>query len=219
MKYCPPPDTGLDLRYQDEHLLIVNKPAGLLSVPGRGEDKQDCLIFRVQANYPEALIVHRLDMSTSGILVLARSKTAHAQLSKLFECRQVHKRYIAVVHGLFTASRGRIALPIITDWPNRPRQMVDFTMGKASDTRFTILNQSISRHISSVLLEPLTGRTHQLRLHLQAIGHPILGDKLYAPTAIAQQSERLLLHAQSLSFQHPITQEAIYCESKAGFLF
>lgn len=200
--YCPPPDQGLILHYVDEALLVVEKPAGLLAVPGRGAAKQDCLLQRVQAQFPEAITVHRLDMGTSGLMVFARGKTMERALSILFQTRQVQKRYLAVVAGQLAQASGEINLPLITDWVNRPRQMVCFTHGKPSLTRYTLLNYDADSDSSRLMLEPVTGRSHQLRVHLQALGHPILGDELYAGEH-CQRAPRLLLHAHTLGFPHP----------------
>ena len=202
--YTPPPDTGLQIVFADASLIVVDKPAGLLSVPGRGADKQDCLELRVQREYPDALIVHRLDMSTSGLLLLARGELMQSQLSRLFRERQVDKRYIAVVAGLLADEIGEIDLPLICDWPNRPRQKVDFDQGKSSQTKFRRQSQDPQAGTTRVELEPITGRTHQLRVHMAALGHPILGDDLYGGPATAA-AERLLLHAMDLAFIHPLT--------------
>ncbi|HET7776435.1 MAG TPA: RluA family pseudouridine synthase [Azospira sp.] len=214
--YLPPPDTGLDLLYEDGALLVVNKPAGLLSVAGRGEDKQDCLVSRVQAVFADAMIAHRLDMDTSGLLVLARGPAMQKKLFEMFRERQVSKRYQAVVAGVLAQKEGEVALPLIVDWPNRPRQKVDFDTGKPSLTRFRRLSADGAADCSRVELEPVTGRTHQLRVHMAAIGHPILGDELYAGAA-QQRAKRLLLHAVLLAFRHPITDEALRFESPAPF--
>lgn len=203
--YIPPPDNGLDIIHADEYLLVVNKPAGLLSVPGRGPEKQDCLISRVQREYPAALTVHRLDMSTSGLMVLALGKAMERKLSILFQQRAVHKRYIAVVNGKPEQDSGEIDLPLITDWPNRPRQMVSYEHGKPSQTRYRVLSYDPQHNTSRVELEPLTGRTHQLRVHLMSLGHAILGDEFYASDDVFAQAERLLLHASRLGFEHPVT--------------
>ncbi len=202
MLYQPPPHCGLDLIAEEAAFVVVCKPAGLLSVPGRGEGKEDCLASRVQAEFPDALIVHRLDMATSGLLVLARGAEMHRRLSRLFQERQVHKRYLAVVGGKLAAEQGSIELPLITDWPNRPRQVVDFTVGKASLTRYRCLSHDPLTDSSRVELEPVTGRSHQLRVHMAAIGHPIMGDELYGE-AYREKAARLLLHASELSFPHP----------------
>lgn len=199
----PPVAPGYVLIYADAALIVVNKPSGLLSVPGRGADKQDCLIRRVQLDYPDALIVHRLDYDTSGLLVLARGKLMHRQLSILFQERQVDKRYVAVVGGRLTPESGEVDLPLIVDWPNRPRHIVDFSLGKPSLTRYRVLSYDAQGDCSRVALTPETGRTHQLRVHMQALGHPILGDSLYADAGRLSQADRLLLHAELLSFAHP----------------
>lgn len=217
MQYIPPADTGLDLYYVDEHLLVVNKPAGLLSVPGRGEDKQDCMINRVMCEYPDALIVHRLDMDTSGLLLMARGKPMQSALSILFQQRSVHKRYLAVVGGKLKLAEGEINLPLLLDWPNRPKHKVDFEAGKPSLTRYRVLSYESASDLSRVELEPFTGRSHQLRVHLMSLGHPIVGDELYAPPELKAKSDRLLLHAWQLGFKHPITQTALQFECPPEF--
>jgi tRNA pseudouridine32 synthase/23S rRNA pseudouridine746 synthase len=217
LEYSPPPDTGLQILYCDDSLLVVDKPAGLLSVPGRGEDKQDCMISRVQIEFPDALIVHRLDMGTSGILVLARGKAMERALSILFQSRQVHKRYVAVVTGRLEPEHAEINLPLITDWPNRPRQMVSLALGKPSRTRYWVVEYDVSHNTTRVELEPVTGRSHQLRVHMQVIGHPILGDELYADAAAQTQADRLLLHASSITFPHPLTGEPLSVNSAVPF--
>ena len=203
--YRPPPNDALDLLYADTWLLMANKPAGLLSVPGRGEDKQDCLVLRVQAEYPDALIVHRLDLPTSGLLLLARGKEMQRRLSHEFAQRRVDKRYLAVVMGRPLSVTGTIDLPLAVDWPNHPRQKVDRRAGKPALTRYRFLSHSASDDTSRLALSPETGRTHQLRVHLQALGHPIVGDRLYADATTAAKFDRLLLHAEELSFTHPAT--------------
>ena len=217
LTYQPPPDEGLDIRYIDDHLLVVDKPAGLLSVPGRGPDKQDCLSARVQARYPEALPVHRLDLGTSGLLVLARSPDMHRALNKLFATRQVEKRYVALVAGQVAEGERIIDLPLIADWPNRPRQMVDLAIGKPSLTRMRPVAYDPALDATRVELFPETGRSHQLRVHLQAIGHPILGDELYAPPEVFARAPRLLLHAAFLGFIHPSTATLLVVESPVPF--
>lgn len=215
--YQPPPPAALDLVYRDTALLVINKPSGLLSVPGRGEDKQDSMATRVQAEFPEALIVHRLDMETSGLLVMARGKTAQSRLATLFQERRIHKRYVAVVAGQLPADHGEIDLPLLSDWPNRPRQMVDFLRGKPSRTRYQLLAWNEPEQTSRVTLFPITGRSHQLRVHLQALGHPILGDSLYGSESSRKLAPRLLLHAQALHFPHPVTSESICLENEVPF--
>ena len=200
-----------DFFFQDEHLLIVNKPAGLLSVPGRGEDKQDCLSARIQQRFPDALVVHRLDMATSGLMVFARGEAMQRELSRMFREREVSKRYVALVAGVLENEVGEIDLPLIVDWPNRPRSKVDHGSGKPSLTRYCLLG--IEGGDSRVELEPITGRTHQLRLHLASIGHPIIGDALYD----GRIAERLMLHATRLAFDHPFTALPLYFESDAPY--
>ena len=196
---------SLETIYADPHLLVLNKPAGLLSVPGRGADKQDCLSLRAQHHYPDALVVHRLDMSTSGLMLLARGAAMQTALSKLFAMRQLFKSYTAVVNGqLHVASDWQlIDLPIALDWPNRPLRIISPTAGKPSQTRWRAVSNDITANTTRVELQPLTGRSHQLRVHLLALGYPILGDALYAPASVQAKSARLLLHASQLRFAHP----------------
>lgn len=215
--YDPPPDRGLAPVYLDEHLLVVDKPAGLLTVPGRGEHLQDCLIHRVQRHLPEALIVHRLDMATSGLVLLARGAALQRVLSGLFMQRQVDKRYVAWVHGLVTEDEGLIDLPLITDWPRRPLQKVDPDHGKPSQTRYRVLMRDTVLGRSRLDLEPLTGRSHQLRVHCLAMGHPILGDPLYGTLASRQACERLMLHATALSLLHPVSGDRLDLSSVSPF--
>lgn len=209
---CIPPNDGLDLIYRDDLLIVANKPAELLAVPGRGADKQDCLTSRVQAEFLDALIVHRLDMATSGLMVFARGAEMQRRLSCLFRERRVEKRYVAVVVGRLGQPSGEIDLPLICDWPERPKQKVDFAGGKPSLTRYRLQAHDADTDTSRVELEPVTGRTHQLRVHLAAIGHPILGDALYGEAA-----ERLLLHASALSFVHPSSGELLSLKSEPPF--
>ena len=221
----PPPENppaDIDVVYADASLLVLDKPSGLLSVPGRGADKQDCLSSRVQRLYPEALIVHRLDMATSGLMLMARGIAMQRALSSLFERREVHKRYLAVVEGRLAPAPtpdgwGLTDLPIVVDWPRRPLRIIDSVLGKPSQTRWRALAFDAATNSTRVELEPLTGRSHQLRVHLQALGHPILGDSLYAPEAAQAKAPRLLLHACALGFVHPVSGEALRFESPAGF--
>jgi tRNA pseudouridine32 synthase / 23S rRNA pseudouridine746 synthase len=213
-----------DLIYEDSALLVFNKPSGLLSVPGKGPEKADCLRTRVQQVYPEALTVHRLDMSTSGILLMARSAELHRKLSIAFQDREVKKRYVAVVDGHVKRSLENpsqewqlIDKPIATDWINRPLQKIDLVEGKPSQTHYKVLSYDAATNSTSVELAPITGRTHQLRVHLQSLGHPILGDHLYASPDIQAKSARLLLHASSLTINHPITGLAIEWQCAAPF--
>ena len=212
----------LQILHADSGLLVLNKPAGLLSVPGRGEDKQDCLSRRVQIQFPDALIVHRLDMATSGVMLMARSLDMQRALSRLFERREVDKRYVAVVHGEMQPADeengwGLIDLPIAVDWPRRPLRIIDAAHGKPSQTRWRSLAFDSATNSTRVELEPVTGRSHQLRVHLQALGHPILGDALYAPEAVRTQAPRLLLHACALRLTHPESGELMRFESPADF--
>src|SRR5210317_981295 len=216
MRYEPPAHHGLAVIYLDSHYLAVNKPAGLLSVPGRGLEKADCMASRVNLEYPEALIVHRLDMSTSGVLLMARSLEAQAAMGKRFEYREVEKTYIARVAGECPLA-GNIDLPLITDWPNRPRQIVDHEVGKSAFTQYERLDYSERYDVSRVSLHPKTGRSHQLRVHMASIGHPILGDELYAPDEWVEGQSRLYLHAQSLRFEHPFIDEWLIVESLSPF--
>ncbi len=183
---------------------MFDKPAGLLAVPGRGDDKQDCLWHRVRQRWPDALVVHRLDMATSGLMLFARGADLQRRLSRAFAARQIDKHYVAVVAGRMPAAGGRIELPLMADWPRRPLQKVDALAGKPSITGWQLTGYDDARRTSRLALQPLTGRTHQLRLHLAAIGHPILGDALYAPPDIVERAPRLLLHACALAFEHPL---------------
>ena len=198
--------------YFDEHMLVLNKPSGLLSVPGRGPDKQDCLSKRVQAIYPDALVVHRLDQDTSGLLIMARGIEAQRRISKAFETRQVHKRYMAVVVGkpepIEKDADGWALIEgaILLDWPNRPLHIIH-PDGKPSKSRWRMLESS--DFASLVELEPVTGRTHQLRVHMQSIGHPMLGDSLYAPPEVRALTPRLMLHSKSIRLAHPFTTEPL----------
>lgn len=203
---------AVELLFVDDCLLVAVKPAGLLSVPGRGPDKQDCLSVRVQSLYPNALIVHRLDMATSGLMLFARGAEMQRKLSIMFQQREMDKRYIAVCAGTLEQPEGEIDLPIAPDWPNRPLQHIDTEHGKPSLTRYRLLQQESDR--SRVELEPFTGRSHQLRLHLASLGHPILGDALYGDESSAP---RLLLHACSLRFTHPDTGELLTFEHAPPF--
>ena len=211
-------DAGFEMVYADAYLLVLNKPAGLLSVPGKGADKQDCLSLRVQKSYFDALIVHRLDMATSGLMLMARGTVMQAALSKMFEIRAIHKRYIAVADGHMAANPNwqLIDLPIALDWPNRPLRIIHAD-GKPSQTRWRTLHYNADANTTRVELEPMTGRSHQLRLHLQALGHPMLGDALYAPADVQAKSSHLLLHACALRFLHPASGEAMVFENASAF--
>ncbi len=217
LSYQPPPFAHPLIHYRDEHLVAVEKPSGLLSVPGRGPEKQDCLVSRVQLRFPSALVVHRLDMGTSGLVLFALDPDTQGALGRLFETRQVQKRYLACVHGTPHPSKGEIDLPLAADWPRRPRQHVDNRSGKAAHTRYRTLAPHAGGSCSRVELIPTTGRSHQLRVHMAELGHPILGDELYADENARNLSGRLLLHAEHLDFSHPGTGESLQLHSPAPF--
>ena len=211
----------LPLLHVDAACIVVVKPAGLLAVPGRGEHMQDCASARVQARFEDARVVHRLDMATSGLMLFARGAAAQRFLSRAFAQREVHKRYVAIVHGRIVQPEGEIDLALMADWPNRPRQKVDSAQGKPSLTRYRVLGYDAATDTATdttrVALEPVTGRAHQLRVHLVAIGHAILGDALYAPPSVQALSSRLLLHAESLTFPHPAGGAALRLECHVPF--
>ena len=198
-----PPDVPLSVIHADHAVLVIDKPAGLLTVPGRGEDLADCLIARVQGLYPEALLVHRLDRDTSGVIVFALTRHAQRDLSAQFEARKTRKAYRARLWGRLEPKSGTVDLPLIVDWPNRPRQHVDHENGKPARTDWKVLGHD-DDGTTRVRLFPLTGRSHQLRVHMVELGHPILGDPLYAEGP-ARDFPRLMLHAESLRFNHPET--------------
>ncbi|CAN5837300.1 RluA family pseudouridine synthase [soil metagenome] len=212
----------LRLIHEDPYLLVFDKPAGLLCVPGRGEDKQDCLSARAQRRWPDALVVHRLDMSTSGLVVMARGIDMQRALGDAFARREVHKRYEAIVDGELPVAEewAVIDAPLMADWPRRPMQKID-AAGKPSVTRWRALGNvalDVADRISTrVVLEPLTGRSHQLRVHLASIGHAILGDALYASDDVRLATPRLMLHATVLRFVHPATGESMRLESSPLF--
>ena len=215
--YNPPPYTQLDILYQDKYLIILNKPSGLLSVPGRGEDKQDCMISRLQQTYPQALTVHRLDMPTSGIIIFALNKETQKKINTLFERKKINKQYIAKVHGVFQQNKGTISQPLITDWINRPKQKIDYKQGKHSITKYEVISADEENNCSLVKLIPITGRSHQLRVHMSSLGHQILGDELYGTDKSRSASNRLLLHAEQISFTHPISNNAINVKCRIQF--
>lgn len=195
-----PPNTPLELIHEDHELLVVNKPAGLLSVPGKGDHLKDCLITRLQAAFPEALLVHRLDMDTSGVIVFARTPAAQRHLGLQFEKRMMKKSYLALVWGQVDGKEGVIDLPLIVDWPNRPLQKVCHETGRAAVTEWKVLRHDETS--TRMRLFPQTGRSHQLRVHMRELGHPILGDPFYA-TGPARDFPRLMLHAETLRLRHP----------------
>ncbi len=214
--------SNVPLIHEDEHILVFSKPDGLLAVPGRGPEKQDCLSTRAQARWNDALVVHRLDMATSGLVVMARGIEAQRSLSLAFEERRVHKRYTAVVAGELVNPEpdngwNTISLPLMADWPNRPRQKVDQNQGKPSTTRWRIASGNTAPGTTRLELEPVTGRTHQLRVHLQALGHPMLGDALYAAPDQQAMANRLLLHAHWLSLPHPVRGQTLIFHSPCPF--
>jgi tRNA pseudouridine32 synthase / 23S rRNA pseudouridine746 synthase len=213
----------LPLVHADGHMLVFDKPAGLLAVPGRGPEHQDCLSARAQARFPDALIVHRLDMATSGLVVMARGIEAQRRMSLSFEKRRVHKRYSAVVAGVPDSPSpdhewNEIDLPLIVDWMARPRSKVDHEIGKPSLTRWRVAKTPSPVAGGTRLdLEPVTGRSHQLRVHMMAIGHPIVGDPLYASEAQQAMAPRLLLHAQAIEIPHPATDQPMRFEAPCPF--
>lgn len=195
-----PPDQPLEILHEDAQLVVVNKPAGLLSVPGRGDHLADCLLTRLQAVFPETLLVHRLDRDTSGVMVFALTPHAQRHLSQQFATRSTRKSYVARLSGRLEPKTGSVDLPLIVDWPNRPRQMVCHDTGKPAVTDWRVLRYNDDS--TRVRLSPKTGRTHQLRVHMQALGHPILGDPLYASGA-AREPDRMMLHSEELRVKHP----------------
>ena len=201
--------------YEDADLLLVRKPDLLLSIPGRHPLNKDCLITRLQQRYPTASIVHRLDLDTSGIMVIPLNKPTHAHISRQFQERKVEKSYHAVVYGVVAQDEGEVDLPIARDWANRPRQMICQERGKSALTRFAVLQRAADR--TRLLLKPVTGRSHQLRIHMRELGHPILGCDMYAHEAALGMAERLMLHATTLGFEHPTTGEWLQGECPPGF--
>ena len=200
--YNPPRDPWLLILYQDEHIMVVNKPSGLLSVPGRAPENKDSIMTRIQADFPTAESVHRLDMATSGVIVVALTKAAERELKRQFREREPKKSYVARVWGHLALDKGLIDLPLICDWPNRPKQKVCYETGKSSQTQYQVLSRDTDGS-TRVKLSPITGRSHQLRVHMLAIGHPILGDGFYAPAEAKAMASRLQLHAQELCITHP----------------
>lgn len=210
-----PSDAPIEIIHKDEDLLIVNKPSGLLSVPGRLDIHKDSLETRLRDIYPETLLVHRLDVPTSGVMVFALNKPAQRHIGMQFEKRQTHKTYIARVGGEMAANSGHVDLPLIVDWVNKPKQMVCHERGKASQTDWKVLERGDG--VTRVELTPKTGRTHQLRVHMMAIGHAILGDRFYADDEALVAADRLQLHAFSLSLRHPVGGERVEFTSSTPF--
>lgn len=211
--YAPPTDP-LVILHEDAEVLLVDKPSGLLSVPGKGEHLSDCLLSRVQEAFPTALLVHRLDRDTSGVMIFALSPHAQRHLGLQFEKRQTRKTYIARVWGHVLDDRGEVDLPLAVDWPNRPRQQVDYENGRPAQTEWRVLRRSDTE--TRLRLMPKTGRSHQLRVHCLALGHPILGDPFYA-TGPARDYERLMLHSEELRFRHPDGGRGMRIRAKAPF--
>jgi len=209
-----PPDVPLNIIHQDDALLLVNKPNGLLSVPGKGDHLSDCLIARLRVAFPKVLLVHRLDMDTSGVIVFALTAAAQRHLGLQFEKRQMKKAYVARVWGHVVKDTGTIDLPLIVDWPNRPLQHVNHTTGKPAQTDWRVIRRE--ENSTRIRLYPKTGRSHQLRVHMREIGHPILGDPLYA-TGDAQDFPRMMLHAESLKLRHPNGGESMTFRAKVPF--
>lgn len=206
---------ALHYLYQDDDFIAVDKPSGLLCVPGLRDP--DNLLHRVQKDYANARVVHRLDMSTSGIVLFALKHSSQKALGQLFERRQISKNYIAVVDGLISQSYGEIQSSIICDWPQRPKQKIDWLNGKPASTYFRVIERDTAQQSTRVQLFPVTGRTHQLRVHMLQIGHPILGDELYQYHNSFAKSPRLTLHAHALRFKHPINEQAVNIESPVPF--
>ncbi|KAF0856914.1 bifunctional tRNA pseudouridine(32) synthase/23S rRNA pseudouridine(746) synthase RluA [Pantoea dispersa] len=214
--YNPPLDPWLHILYQDEHIMVVNKPSGLLSVPGRLEEHKDSVMTRIQRDFPQAESVHRLDMATSGVIVVALTKAAERELKRQFREREPAKQYVARVWGHPAAEQGIIDLPLICDWPNRPKQMVSVELGKPAQTEYQVLAYDADNS-ARVQLKPITGRSHQLRVHLLALGHPILGDRFYAHPEALAMAPRLQLHAESLTITHPAFGNSMTFRQPADF--
>ncbi len=219
LDYNPPTSPYLDIVYQDDEMVVFNKPSGLLSVPGKAREHFDSLMLRAQRVWPNSGIVHRLDMMTSGIIVMAMHKDALKYLNRQFQDRLTSKSYVAIVSGHLDQEKGEIDLPLICDWPNRPKQMVCYENGKPSLTLYKVLQRTErnGQPVTRVQLTPITGRSHQLRVHMQQLGHPILGDRLYAPESVIALSPRLLLHAERLQISHPDSEQMMTFERPAEF--
>ncbi|WP_299004320.1 bifunctional tRNA pseudouridine(32) synthase/23S rRNA pseudouridine(746) synthase RluA [uncultured Shewanella sp.] len=214
--YSPPTSPWLTILHQDKDIIVLDKPSGLLSVPGRDPKHNDSIYSRVLAEHPNAQIVHRLDMATSGIIIVALRRSAEKELKRQFRDRETQKTYLARVAGHVKAHTGSVDLPLICDWPNRPKQKVCHDIGKASQTYFEVLTQA--KRSTLVKLTPITGRSHQLRVHMMALGHPILGDNFYADPLAKSLAPRLLLHAQSLTITHPYSGEEMTFSCDAPFI-
>ncbi|MCW0307470.1 bifunctional tRNA pseudouridine(32) synthase/23S rRNA pseudouridine(746) synthase RluA [Pantoea ananatis] len=214
--YNPPLEPWLHILYQDTHIMVVNKPSGLLSVPGRLDEHKDSVMTRIQRDYPEAESVHRLDMATSGVIVVALTKAAERELKRQFREREPAKTYVARVWGHPAQEKGMVDLPLICDWPNRPKQKVCFDTGKSAQTDYQVVEYG-DDNSARVALKPITGRSHQLRVHMLALGHPILGDGFYAHPEAKAMADRLLLHAESLTITHPAFGNAMTFRQPADF--
>ncbi|MGL4486456.1 MAG: bifunctional tRNA pseudouridine(32) synthase/23S rRNA pseudouridine(746) synthase RluA [Yersinia sp. (in: enterobacteria)] len=214
--YNPPHDPWLLILYQDEHIVVVNKPSGLLSVPGRAPENKDSVMTRIQVDYPAAQSVHRLDMATSGVIVVALTKAAERELKRQFREREPKKSYIARVWGHLVQDQGLIDLPLICDWPNRPKQKVCYETGKSAQTEYRVLSRDADG-TTRVKLSPITGRSHQLRVHMLAMGHPILGDGFYAHPEAKAMASRLQLHAQELCITHPELETLMHFKCETTF--
>jgi tRNA pseudouridine32 synthase / 23S rRNA pseudouridine746 synthase len=207
----------LPILYSDETMLVIDKPAGLLSQPGRRAEKWDSVMTRINARYPEAVAVHRLDEPTSGLMMVPINKAMGGGLSKSFRERLVNKRYEAIVTGIMEKDEGSVDFPLMADWPNRPRQKIDFENGRASLTHYWVIERNLKENWTRVDLEPYTGRSHQLRMHLMALGHAILGDPLYADPETLSRAPRMLLHAKHLDLDHPLTGQKLVFDSPVPF--
>ncbi|MDZ7923436.1 MAG: RluA family pseudouridine synthase [Marinagarivorans sp.] len=201
--------------FEDEHLLVLNKPPGILSVPGKTEP--DCLQARAMIYNPNCRAIHRLDMATSGLLIFAKNHAALRAMSTAFETRKVSKTYHTIVQGLPAQDQGLIDQPLRCDWPNRPKQMICYEHGRTSQTRYSVITRHHAKAAALMYLYPITGRSHQLRVHCEHLGHPILGDQLYGNEASRAAAPRLLLHAAELSFEHPVSQKTMALSCPSGF--
>ncbi|XOV81050.1 MAG: pseudouridine synthase [Aestuariibacter sp.] len=216
LNYQPPTSPYIKIVYRDEDILLLDKPSGLLTVPGKAPEHKDSLQYRVQRVFPTATIVHRLDMATSGLLLMPLNRQSHKVLGQQFEKRLINKQYLARVAGVPAQPAGRVDLPLICDWPNRPKQKVDMAGGKSAQTDWQCLHSLADE--SLMLLKPITGRSHQLRVHMQSLGHTILGDRLYADEATKAKAPRLQLHATTIEFAHPSSGEQVKFTSPCPFL-
>lgn len=216
LTYDPPTEPWLYILYQDEHIMVVNKPSGLLSVPGRAPEHHDSIMARIQQQFPQAESVHRLDMATSGVMVVALNKPAERELKRQFREREPKKSYIARVWGHLEKDDGMIDLPLICDWPNRPKQKVCFETGKSAQTEYQVLSRD-PNNSTRVLLTPITGRSHQLRVHMLSLDHPILGDRFYAHDEARAMADRLQLHAQELLITHPFFNTPMHFRCEPDF--